>query len=177
MVMEALATSERVGLPRYVSEQPPYNLLDRRVENELLPLCRKYQLAVIPWSPMAGGVLAGRYRSVDDTPAGSRRERRFPRMNARVTEAAIVAVEQVAGLAADLGLTSGQLATLWVKDQPGVTSPIVGPRTMEQLEESLPVLGMTLDPATAARLDEIVHPGNAVADFHNGSGWMMARVS
>jgi aryl-alcohol dehydrogenase-like predicted oxidoreductase len=60
MVMEALAASERLGLPRYESEQPPYNLLDRRIENELLPLCRKYDLAVVPWSPIAGGILAGR---------------------------------------------------------------------------------------------------------------------
>jgi aryl-alcohol dehydrogenase-like predicted oxidoreductase len=140
-------------------------------------LCRKYDLAVVPWSPIAGGILAGRYRSTDDVPPGSRRERRFPRMNGRVTEAALVAVDRVAKVAADLGLTSGQLATLWVKDQPGVTSPIVGPRTMDQLEESLPVLHITLDDTTAARLDEIVHPGNAVADFHNGSGWMRATVT
>jgi aryl-alcohol dehydrogenase-like predicted oxidoreductase len=177
MVMEALAASERLGLAAYVSEQPPYNLLDRRIENELLPLCRKYGLAVIPWSPIAGGILAGRYRSTDDVPAGSRRERRFPRMNGRITPAALVAVDEVAAVAADLGLTSGQLATLWVKDQPGVTSPIVGPRTMAQLEEFLPVLDLTLDEATGARLDEIVHPGNAVADFHNGSGWMRATVT
>ena len=70
MVMEALATSERLGLPAYVSEQPPYNLLDRRIENELLPLCRKYGLAIIPWSPLAAGILAGRYPSSTDMPAG-----------------------------------------------------------------------------------------------------------
>jgi aryl-alcohol dehydrogenase-like predicted oxidoreductase len=177
MVMEALAASERLGLAAYVSEQPPYNLLDRRIENELLPLCRKYGLAVLPWSPVAGGILAGRYRSTDDVPAGSRRERRFPRMEGRVTPAGLTAVDEVAVVAADLGLTSGQLATLWVKDQPGVTSPIVGPRTMAQLQEFLPVLDLTLDEATSARLDEIVHPGNAVADFHNGSGWMLARLT
>jgi len=176
MVMEALATSERLGLPSYVSEQPPYNLLDRRIENELLPLCRKYGLAVIPWSPLAAGILAGRYRSTTDVPEGSRLTRR-PQMRVRVSPAALTAAEQVAALAADLGITPGQLATLWVKDQPDVTAPIIGPRTLAQLEESLPVLGMTLDESTATRLDEIVHPGNAVADFHNGSGWMKARIT
>ena len=80
-------------------------------------------------------------------------------------------------MARELGITSGQLALLWLKDQPDVTSPIVGPRTLAQLEEALAVLPMTLDEATAARLDEIVHPGNAVADFHNSNGWMLARIT
>ena len=176
MVMEALATSERLGLPAYVSEQPPYNLLDRRVENELLPLCRKYGLAVIPWSPLAAGLLAGRYPSSTDLPDGSRATRR-PQLHERVTAGAVAAAEQVQAVARELGITSGQLALLWLKDQPDVTSPIVGPRTLAQLEEALAVLPMTLDEATAARLDEIVHPGNAVADFHNSNGWMRARIT
>ena len=176
MVMEALATSERLGLPAYVSEQPPYNLLDRRVENELLPLCRKYGLAVIPWSPLAAGILAGRYPSSTDLPDGSRATCR-PQLRERVTAGAVAAAEQVQAVARELGITSGQLALLWLKDQPDVTSPIVGPRTLAQLDEALAVLPMTLDEATAARLDEIVHPGNAVADFHNSNGWMRARIT
>jgi aryl-alcohol dehydrogenase-like predicted oxidoreductase len=176
MVMEALATSERLGLPAYVSEQPPYNLLDRRVENELLPLCRKYGLAVIPWSPLAAGILAGRYPSSTDLPDGSRATRR-PQLRARVTAGAVAAAEQVGEVARELGVTPGQLALLWLKDQPDVTSPIVGPRTLPQLQEALAVLSMSLDEATSARLDEIVHPGNAVADFHNSNGWMRARIT
>src|SRR5690606_17387032 len=74
MVMEALATSAELHLARYISEQPPYNLLDRRIENELVPLCQKYGLAILPWSPLAGGILAGRY--ADGTyPQGSRADR------------------------------------------------------------------------------------------------------
>src|SRR5574342_1225314 len=72
MVMEALSVSEGYGLNRYVSEQPPYNLLDRRIENELIPLCQKYGLAILPWSPLAMGILAGRYAQTGDYPEGSR---------------------------------------------------------------------------------------------------------
>ena len=134
MVMEALAIAERDGLPRYVSEQPPYNLLDRRVENELLPLCRKYDLAVLPWSPLGGGILANRY--ADGVPEGSRATRR-PQLLDRVTTRAVEVGRELAALAADRGLTSTQLALLWCKDQPGVTAPIIGPRTMEQLDDAL----------------------------------------
>ena len=75
MVMEALAVSERQNLARYVSEQPPYNLLDRRVENELVPLCQKYGMAILPWSPLAGGMLAGRYPPGAEYPSDSRATR------------------------------------------------------------------------------------------------------
>jgi hypothetical protein len=174
MVMEALAIAERDGLPRYVSEQPPYNLLDRRVENELLPLCRKYDLAVLPWSPLGGGILANRY--ADGVPDGSRATRR-PQLLDRVTTRAVEVGRELAALAADRGLTATQLALLWCKDQPGVTAPIIGPRTMEQLDDALPVLTMTLDEETRAACDELVPPGSAVADFHNTAPWMRARLT
>jgi aryl-alcohol dehydrogenase-like predicted oxidoreductase len=174
MVMEALAIADRDGLPRYVSEQPPYNLLDRRVENELLPLCRKYDLAVLPWSPLAGGILANRY--ADGVPDGSRATRR-PQLLDRVTPRAVEVGRALAALAADRGLTVTQLALLWCKDQPGITAPIIGPRTMEQLDDALPVLTMTLDDETRAACDELVAPGNAVADFHNTAPWMLATLT
>ena len=82
----------------------------------------------------------------------------------------------MAEVARDLGLTSSQLALLWVKDQPGVTAPIIGPRTEAHLDDALPVLEMRLEEETAAALDEIVPPGSAVADFHNTSGWMKMRL-
>jgi len=173
MVMEALAIAEREGLPRYVSEQPPYNLLDRRVENELLPLCRKYDLAVLPWSPLGGGILANRY--ADGVPDGSRATRR-PQVLDRVTPRAVEVGRELTALAADRGLTPTQLALLWCKDQPGVTAPIIGPRTMEQLDDALPVLPMALDDDTRAACDALVPPGSAVADFHNTAPWMRARV-
>jgi aryl-alcohol dehydrogenase-like predicted oxidoreductase len=174
MVMEALAIAERDGLPRYVSEQPPYNLLDRRIENELLPLCRKYRLGVLPWSPLGGGILANRY--VDGVPEGSRAARR-PQLLDRVTPRAVEVGRALAALAAERGISATQLALLWCKDQPGVTAPIIGPRTMAQLDDALAVLPMTLDEGARAACDELVPPGSAVADFHNTTPWMLGRLS
>jgi aryl-alcohol dehydrogenase-like predicted oxidoreductase len=168
MVMEALATSERLGLPRYVSEQPPYNLLDRRIENELLPLCAKYDLGVIPWGSIGQGILGGRY--VHGIPAGSRAER-LDALKHRITPEALAAAERLGTLAAERGLTSAQLALVWCKDQPGITAPIVGPRTLEHLEDSLGALDVSLDDDARAACDELVAPGGAVADFHSSSRW------
>jgi aryl-alcohol dehydrogenase-like predicted oxidoreductase len=177
MVMEALATSERYGLARYVSEQPPYNLLDRRVENELIPLCQKYGLAVLPWSPLAGGILAGRYPLDAEAPEDSRAARAGELFRARVTRRGREVAAEVAHMARERGLTAAQLALLWVKDQPGVTAPIIGPRTLAHLEEALGVLERTLDEADRPLFDALVHPGNAVADFHNSNEWMKARIT
>ncbi len=177
MVMEALATSERLGLNRYVSEQPPYNLLDRRIENELIPLCQKYGLAVLPWSPLGGGILAGRYSFDGEIPTDSRAARGRRQFLARITRRAREVAIQVAEMAQERGLTPTQLALLWVKDQPGITSPIVGPRTMEHLEDAIPLLDRQLDDADRAVFDKLVHPGNAVADYHNSNPWMRARVT
>lgn len=176
MVMEALAISERYGLARYVSEQPPYNLLDRRIENELIPLAQKYNLAILPWSPLAGGILAGRYPLSGEIPEGSRAARAGEAFRARVTRKGREVAAKVAEMARERGMTGTQLALLWVKDQPGVTSPIIGPRTIAHLEEVIAVLDMALDDADRPLFDQLVHPGNAVADFHNTNEWMKARI-
>ena len=178
MVMEALAVSERYNLARYISEQPPYNLLDRRIENELIPLCQKHGLAILPWSPLAGGILAGRY-PVDtaDYAEGSRAARAGAMFQARVSRRGREVGTEVASMAMDRGMTGSQLALLWCKDQPGITAPIIGPRTMAHLEDALPVLEMTLAEADRPLFDALVHPGNAVADFHNSNDWMKARIT
>lgn len=177
MVMEALATSERLGLARYVSEQPPYNLLDRRIENELLPLAARYGLAILPWAPIAQGVLADRYRVGEPPPADSRAARQPGSIySRRVTPRGVEAGRAFAALAREQGLTPGQLALLWCKDQPGVTSPIVGPRTIEQLQELLPVLDMTLTDAQRAACDTINPPGGVLVNFHNTAPWMKTPI-
>ncbi len=175
-VMEALALSEKFSLHRYVSEQPPYNLLDRRIENELIPLCLEYDLAVLPWSPVAGGILAGRYQPDDKAPQGSRAANWGRRFATRVTDAGLAVAAEVAELAAERNLSAAQLALLWVKDQPAVTSPIYGPRTMAHLEDALPVLDMALADEDRAVFDGLVPPGNAVADFHDSNNWYRGRV-
>ena len=175
-VMEGLAVAREQGLPSYVSEQPPYNLLDRRIENELVPLCQTYDLAILPWSPLAAGILAGRYDSAEVMPEGSRGAR-VERTRERVTEAGLDVARQLGALARDRGLTTSQLALLWVKDQPGITAPIVGSRTMAQLDDALGILDRTLDDDARAACDELVHPGNAVSDFHNTTGWIKSTLS
>jgi aryl-alcohol dehydrogenase-like predicted oxidoreductase len=176
MVMEALATSERYNMNRYVSEQPPYNLLDRRIENELVPLCLKYGLAILPWSPIAGGILAGRYANGGGIPEGSRAARWGEKFTHRLGRTVLDVAEKVAGMARERSMTAGQLALLWVKDQPGITSPIIGPRTLGHLAEALPVLERHLDDADRPLFDALVHPGNAIADFHSTNDWMKARI-
>ena len=177
LVMEALAVSERLHLARYVSEQPPYNLLDRRIENELIPLVLRYQLAIIPWAPLAQGVLAGRYRPDRPSAADSRAERLPGSIYAeRVTPRGVEAGARFAEIAKRVGKTPGQLALTWCKDQPGITAPIVGPRTIEQLQELLPVLDLTLSEDERAACDEINPPGGVLVNFHNTAGWMKTPI-
>jgi aryl-alcohol dehydrogenase-like predicted oxidoreductase len=177
MVMEAISISERYGLNRYISEQPPYNLLDRRIENELVPLCQKYDLAILPWSPLAMGILAGRYTQTENYPEGSRAKLWDNDMvRARVTQRGIDVGNAISKMAEERGMTASQLSLLWTKDQPGITAPIIGPRTLAHLEDALDILDKTLDDADRPLFDELVHPGTAVADFHNSNDWMKARI-
>jgi aryl-alcohol dehydrogenase-like predicted oxidoreductase len=177
LVMEALAVSERLHLARYVSEQPPYNLLDRRIENELIPLALRYQVAIIPWAPLAQGVLAGRYSVSQPFPADARAERLKGSIYAeRVTPRGIEAGAKFAEIADRVGKTPGQLALTWCKDQPGITSPIVGPRTIEQWQELAPVLEMALSAEERSACDEINPPGGVLVNFHNTSGWLKTPI-
>ena len=175
-VMEGIMVSELKGYVRFVSEQPPYNLLDRRIENELVPMCQAYGLGIITWSPLAQGVLAGRYSSATDLPADSRGALRGGIYSERITPMGVDVGAKVVALAAAQGLSAAQLATLWVKDQPGITAPIIGPRTLDHLEHMLPVLDMTLSDELAEACDELVPPGSAVASFFNSAAWMKHRI-
>ena len=170
-VMEALAISERKGYVRYCCEQPPYNLLDRRIENELIPLCTTHGLGVMPWSPIAQGVLAGRYPSAESFPEGSRGAYRGGIYAERINAHGIDVGRRFVALADQAGISAVQLAVLWVKDQPGITAPIVGPRTLAHLEDYLPVADMRLSDELRAACDELVPPGGMVANFHNSAGW------
>ena len=176
MIVEGLAISERYGWTRFISEQPPYNLLDRRSENEIIPLAQKYDLAILPWSPLGMGILAGIYPPDGSVPADTRMGRGRPFMKERVTPEARQVGAHVVELARERGLTADQLALLWLKDQPGVTAPVIGPRTVQHLDSALSVLEMELDPNDQKIFDQLVHPGNAISDFHSTAWWMKARV-
>jgi aryl-alcohol dehydrogenase-like predicted oxidoreductase len=170
-VMEALAISDRRGYARYCCEQPPYNLLDRRIENELVPLCRAHGLGIFPWSPIGQGVLTGRYADATDYPQGSRAAYRGGIYAERINAAGIEVGNRFVALAREAGIPPVQLAVLWVKDQPGITAPIVGPRTLGHLEDYLPVADMELSDDVRRACDELVPPGGMVANFHNSAGW------
>ncbi len=176
-VMEAIMLSEHRGYARFVCEQPPYNLLDRRIENELVPLSQKHGMGIIAWAPMAMGVLAGRYTSESSYPKESRAALRGGFYADRVTKRGIEVGMQFSRIADGLGLTPAQLAILWVKDQPGITAPLIGPRTVEQLADLIPVKDMHLDDETRSACDALVPPGSVVANFHNTANWMKTRLS
>ena len=175
-LMEALMVSELKGYVRLVSEQPPYNLLDRRIENEVVPMCHAHGLGILPWTPLAMGVLAGRYADATDYPEDSRAKLRGGIYAERVTKRGIEVGNEFVKLARENGISPAQLAVLWAKDQPGVTSPLIGPRTLEQLDHFLPVLEMKLDDSVRTACDELVPPGSAVANFHNSAPWMKMRI-
>jgi aryl-alcohol dehydrogenase-like predicted oxidoreductase len=160
-IVEAQWTAERRGRERFVCEQPPYSILVRGVEAEVLPVCREYGMGVIPWSPLAGGWLSGKWRKGADAPASTRAERipeRFD-MSRPDNQRKLEAADALAQLADDAGMPLVHMALAFVMQHPAVTAPIIGPRTMEQLESHLGAADVTLDRATLDRIDEIVPPG------------------
>jgi aryl-alcohol dehydrogenase-like predicted oxidoreductase len=175
-VLEGVLTSELKGYVRFVSEQPPYNLLDRRIENELVPMCQAHGLGLISWSPLAMGILAGRYPKGEAHPAESRATLRGGIYAERVTPRAVEVGHEFGQLARQHGYDPAQLATLWVEDQPGVTAPLIGPRTLAQLEHFLPVLELSLPDEVRTACDALVPPGSAVANFHNSAPWMKMKL-
>lgn len=176
-VMRALMVSELKGYARFISEQSPYNLLDRRIENELVPMCQEHGVGIISWSPMAMGILAGRYADAEDYPGESRAAARGGIYAERVTARGIEVGNRFVQLAKDNDTSPAQLAILWVKDQPGISAPLIGPKTADQLNHLLPVTEMTLSDSLRAACDELVAPGSAAANFHNSAPWMKMEIT
>jgi aryl-alcohol dehydrogenase-like predicted oxidoreductase len=169
--VEALMLAERHGWPKFVCEQAPYNLLDRRVENEIVPMCRAFDLGLLCWSPLAQGQLAGRYSEAGRFPAGSRAAMKAA-YGERVTDAGIRASRELAEHFKGRGYNPAQLAVAWLLAQPGVTGVLLGPRTFEQLEELLGAAEVGLTEADLTFCDSLVPPGRFVSDHFNTSGWM-----
>lgn len=176
-VMQAIMVSELKGYARFVSEQSPYNLLDRRIENELVPMCQEHGIGIISWSPMAMGILAGRYADAKDYPTESRAAERGGIYAERVTARGIEVGNQFVRLAKDHDTSPAQLAILWVKDQPGITAPLIGPKTVDQLNHLLTVTEMKLSDSLRTACDELVAPGSAAANFHNSAPWMKMKIT
>ncbi|MCW5941392.1 MAG: aldo/keto reductase [Fimbriimonadaceae bacterium] len=164
-VCEAHYVARALGTAGFVTEQPPYNLLDRRIERELLPFCRTYDLGVIPWSPLAGGQLSGKY--LGPKPDRGRYAKSDPgnRVNPRTSET----VAKLKALADDAGLSLATLSLAWVAGQPGVTSPIIGARSADQLRESAAACEVKLGADLLAKIDEVVPPGSNVLDYYSAN--------
>jgi aryl-alcohol dehydrogenase-like predicted oxidoreductase len=160
-IVEAQWTAQRRGRERFVCEQPPYSILVRGVEAEILPACQKYEMGVIPWSPLAGGWLSGRYRTGAELPVSSRARRLPHRFDLSLpgNQAKLAAAEQLAVLAGEAGLSLIHLAIAFALNHPAVTAPIIGPRTMEQLDSQLGAADVVLGRDVLDRIDEIVPPG------------------
>jgi aryl-alcohol dehydrogenase-like predicted oxidoreductase len=169
--VEALLLAEKHHYPKFICEQPPYNLLDRRIENEIIPMCQTYDLGIMSWSPLAHGVLAGRYTDAAHFPEGSRGTLRTV-YRKRITQEGIEIGKTFAQKAKEKGCTAAQLAVAWVLHQPGITSTILGPRTLEQFESLLPAVEIHLDDDLLTFCDQLVPPGGHVANYFNTSRWM-----
>ncbi len=177
-IVEAQWAAERRGLSRFRTEQPPYSIFVRSIEHDVLPVARRYGIGVLVWSPLNRGWLAGRYRRdhFDRSP-----ESRAVRGAQRAEWLAVLydesrsevqrkldIVEALVRLASDAGTTLPRLAIGWVLAHPAVTSAIIGPRTMEQLEDLVEAADLRLDAATLDAIDELVPPGTVVDEHDRG---------
>jgi aryl-alcohol dehydrogenase-like predicted oxidoreductase len=160
-IVEAQWTAERRGRERFVCEQPPYSILVRGVEAEVLPTCQRYGMGVIPWSPLAGGWLSGKWRKGADD-LTSRRAQRIPGrydLSKPENQAKLAAADALATLADEAGMTLIHMALAFVLNHPAVTAAIIGPRTQEHLDGQIGAVDVSLEPAVLDRIDEIVRPG------------------
>ena len=170
-IVEAQWVAERRGRERFVCEQPPYSMLIRGVEADVLPACRRYGMGVIPWSPLAGGWLSGRYRKGEDFPESQRAARlpgRFD-MSKPGNQRKLDAADALAQLAEEAGMTLIEMALAFVIRHPAVTAAIIGPRTMEHLESQLEAIDVELSDDVLDKIDEIVPPGTNVNP--GDTGW------
>ncbi len=173
VIAEAHALCDKHGWAKLLSEQPPYNLLDRRIEDELIWTCQRYGMAIIPWAPIGAGVLSGKYSADKPFPADSRFEKVGDRCNAQ----AIARADALKPLAEEKGVTLAEFCLAWAVRQTGITSPIIGSRKVEQLESSLKALEVELTDEDFERINEIAPQGSHVADYWGGNVYARLRKS
>lgn len=169
LVVEARVAADRLGVMGFRTEQPAYSLLERRIESAVLPTCQRLGMGVLVWSPLAAGWLSGRVRRDVPVAEATHRAALQPHIfdQTRPEDAArLAAIERLGEIAEEVGCTLPQLAVAFAVTHPGVTSAIIGPRTLEQLAALLDGAALELDDATLDRIDEIVEPGSSL--FHAG---------
>ena len=167
-LVEAHGAADRRGLVGQHTEQPPYSIFSRGVENSVLPTARRYGMGVLVWSPLAGGWLTGKYRRGESAPPGSRADTNPDHFDVG-NEAKFDAAERLAAIADDAGVSLTHLALAWVVEHPAVTAALIGPRTIDQLHDLLGAAELRLDAATLDAIDEVVAPGRNLN--HDDAGW------
>ena len=175
-IVEAQWVAERRGRERFMTEQPPYSILVRAIERDVLPVAQTYGMGVIPWSPLAGGWLSGRFG--DGKENSSRRATRVPGrydLSLPANQRKLEIVTELSGLADEAGLTMIELALAFVLEHPAVSAAIIGPRTMDQLESQLTAPEVRLEAAVLDRIDGIVAPGTNVNA--EDAGWAPSVLS
>ena len=166
LIMEALWTADKLGGPQIIAEQPPYNLTDRRAEMELVWTAMRYGIGLVPFGPLAGGVLSGVYRKGQPIPEGHKfREVGGRDGHDRLTDKTLDLVEALIPLAEARGVTLAEFALAWNACQPGITAPITGPRTVGHVESALRAAEIELTDEEMDRVDEIIAPGEAVTEY------------
>ncbi|MHA6480662.1 aldo/keto reductase [Paenibacillus sp. strain BS8-2] len=169
-LMKAVGISDRLGLARYISMQTSYSLADRTPERELIPMCLDQGLGIIPYFPLAGGILTGKYGTPQDAPPGSRADT-DPGFRRFLGERSVTLAQQVAALAAQLGTSASALSLAWLLRRPAVSTVIVGATSGDQLHSNLASLELQLDEAALTRLDELSAP------FREGEPFALYRLS
>jgi len=168
--VESLWVAKELGLNRFVAEQPPYNILDRSIERELIPMARSFGVAVNPYMPLGGGLLTGTYKRGAPPPPGSRyadeEYRSSPLFGRRFTSEVYKVDEALQRMAQGKGCSVAALAFNWVSSQPGITSPILGPETIKDLMDIVASMDVQLSPDDVATIDGLVPAGTAVSPFY-----------
>jgi aryl-alcohol dehydrogenase-like predicted oxidoreductase len=169
-IVEAQWTARERNLTRFVCEQPPYSLLVRGIEADVLPTCQRHGMAVIPWSPLAGGWLSGKWRKGAPTPISTRSGLLPARYDLSLpgNQRKLEIADTLAGLAEEAGMSLIHLALAFVIRHPAITSAIIGPRTMEQLESQLGATELSLSDELLNRIDQLVTPGQNVHTADGG---------
>ena len=165
-VVNSIWISKELGLNRFISEQPPYHLLDRRIERELIPVAEQFGLALLPWSPLAGGFLTGKYKRNEKRPEDARFKDSSEWADHHFTDEAFDVLSLIEEIAVEKNCTTSQLALAWTIQNPAITSSIIGPKNIEQFEDNLGSLKVTLTAKDNDRFNKVSKPGRTILSYY-----------
>jgi aryl-alcohol dehydrogenase-like predicted oxidoreductase len=174
-IVESLWVAKELGLNRFVSEQPAYHMLDRTVEREVIPAAQSFGMAILPWGPLCGGLLTGKYDR-DVWPKDGRWQDGKDNWGREATPLAWEVLDLLRAMAEEKNCSVSQLALAWCAAQPGVTAPIIGPRTYDQVIDNLGAVDVQLDAADFERIDALVPPSSYAVRYYDGAGYVDFRT-